>query len=311
MLTRDRLVGMWAGLPVAWKSDGSVDEDALRSDVARCCQVGVHGVYTGGTTGEFYAQNFEEFKQIASITLDEAHKHDTPVQVGITAVCTRDVLERAKFAVEAGADAVQVGLPFWMALSDEEVVTFFKDIDEACPGVPIINYSTMRAKRTLKVKDYRAVLDAGVNLIGAKHTKPDLAELVQLISGVPEVNFLVGESMLMHAMMHGAKGSCSSLVYMSPKVMLRLYDLCANEQWSEALEITRQIWRLFCGSTVALLEEKGLLDSAIDRAMGNATGFLQAGIECKKPYHSATAEDVAAIRKWVQENLPPEWMDVD
>jgi dihydrodipicolinate synthase/N-acetylneuraminate lyase len=311
MLSRDRLVGIWAGLPVPWNEDGSINENILRKDVARCCEVGVHGVYTGGTTGEWYAQNFEEFKQITTATLDEAHKHNTPVQVGVTAVCTRDVVERAKFAMDAGADALQVALPSWMALCSEEIVTFFKDIDDACPGAPIVNYSTMRSKRALSAADYKAVLAEGVNLIGAKSTAEGFSELIGLMAAVPEVNFLVGEHLLMHAMMHGAKGSCSSLVYMSPKVILRLYDACASERWAEALEITRQICKLFFGSVLSLLDDKGLLDSAVDRALGRSLGFLQAPLTCKKPYRSATEEDVAAIRKWVEQNLPEEWREVD
>ena len=52
-LTRDTFTGPWAGLPVAWTDDDRFDEVTYRADVARCCQAGIPGVYTGGTTGEF------------------------------------------------------------------------------------------------------------------------------------------------------------------------------------------------------------------------------------------------------------------
>lgn len=48
-----RMTGPWAGLPVAWDEQYRFDEDAYRADVARCCEAGVPGVYTAGTTGEF------------------------------------------------------------------------------------------------------------------------------------------------------------------------------------------------------------------------------------------------------------------
>ena len=51
MLTRDNFIGSWAGLPVAWSADDTFDEKAYRDDARRCCQAGMPGIYTGGTTG--------------------------------------------------------------------------------------------------------------------------------------------------------------------------------------------------------------------------------------------------------------------
>ena len=72
MLKKEQLIGPWCGLPVAWKADLSFDEKTYRGDVARSCAAGVPGVYTGGTTGEFYAQEFEEFQKIARLTIERA-----------------------------------------------------------------------------------------------------------------------------------------------------------------------------------------------------------------------------------------------
>ena len=78
MLTRETFTGPWAGLPVAWTDDDRFDEITYRGDVTRCCRAGVPGVYSGGTTGEFYAMEFDEFQEIARATVEACHACGTP-----------------------------------------------------------------------------------------------------------------------------------------------------------------------------------------------------------------------------------------
>jgi dihydrodipicolinate synthase/N-acetylneuraminate lyase len=101
---------MWAGLPVAWTED-RFDEARYRRNVQRCCVAGVHGVYTHGTTGEFYAQTFEEWHAVATATVETCHAHGTPVQIGVTDLSTRQVARKAEAAARLGADFVQTAFP--------------------------------------------------------------------------------------------------------------------------------------------------------------------------------------------------------
>ncbi|MBG87811.1 MAG: hypothetical protein CMO80_13035 [Verrucomicrobiales bacterium] len=84
MLTRENFIGPWAGLPVAWTDDDRFDEATYRADVRACCQAGIPGIYTAGTTGEFYAMEFDEFQQVARATVEEAHRCDTPAMIGVS-----------------------------------------------------------------------------------------------------------------------------------------------------------------------------------------------------------------------------------
>ena len=65
--------GPWAGLPVAWTEAGAFDEETYRLDVRRCAGTRMPGVYAGGTTGEFYAMEFDEFRAVARATVEECH----------------------------------------------------------------------------------------------------------------------------------------------------------------------------------------------------------------------------------------------
>lgn len=147
MLNRENFKGPWAGLPVAWKEDYSFDEKTYRENIIRCCKAGIPGVYTGGTTGEFYAQDFEEFKKITRATVEECKKHKTHVMIGCSSTYTIGVIKRAEFAKKTGAEAIQVTLPFWLEVPDKDVVRFFKEISRAVPNMPISIYDTLRTKK--------------------------------------------------------------------------------------------------------------------------------------------------------------------
>ena len=45
MLTRQDMIGPWAGLPVAWDEKLNFDEQTYRADLERTCKAGVPGVY--------------------------------------------------------------------------------------------------------------------------------------------------------------------------------------------------------------------------------------------------------------------------
>ena len=69
MLSRHDLHGIWARPAVPWTENNCFAEDAYRRDVEKCCATGVSGVYTDGSTGEFYAMEFDEFQTITPALL--------------------------------------------------------------------------------------------------------------------------------------------------------------------------------------------------------------------------------------------------
>src|SRR6185503_15721905 len=95
-LNSENLKGMWAGLPVPWDPRDRIDEESLRENVRRICRAGVPGVYTHGTTGEFYAQTEEEWRRVVDATVEESKELKTPVQIGCTALWTAEAIRRVE-----------------------------------------------------------------------------------------------------------------------------------------------------------------------------------------------------------------------
>ena len=87
-LAREDFRGPWAGLPVAWTEAGAFDEETYRIDVRRCADARMPGIYMGGTTGEFYAMELDEFRAIARATVEECHAGSIRAMIGCTSTYT-------------------------------------------------------------------------------------------------------------------------------------------------------------------------------------------------------------------------------
>ncbi len=302
-LDYDRLHGIWAGIPVAWDKAMELDEQAAAADVEACCRAGVHGVYTGGTTGEFYAQDEDTFRRLVRLTVRAARPTSTPVQAGCTSLSTRLVCRRIELAADAGVDGIQIALPFWLPLSDDEAVGFFRDVAAAAGDLPLVLYKTERAKRRISVELFRRLKDTAPALIGCKVTGDDLDELKGFVHALPNVSFFVGEHLLPDGIRIGARGNYSSLVYMRPAFMLQYYQYCLEGRWHEVAPMQAALKQLYTEG-IRPLRDKGMIDSAIDRAFGTVLGFLRCGLRCQPPYVHATQGDVDALLAWMREHTP-------
>jgi dihydrodipicolinate synthase/N-acetylneuraminate lyase len=303
-LTRKNWTGPWAGIPVAWNQDDQFDEAVYRADVARCCQAGIPGVYTGGSTGEFFATDFDEFQRITIATIEECHTHDTPAMIGCTATYTKAAANRAAFAAQAGADAVQVALPFWAPLAPHEILPFFKTVAAAAPGLPLSVYDTSRAKHCLTLEEHQAAKDAlpqytMVKATGASiGTQPDgCAALSQF------VNVFVSETLWTALGPHGAAGCCSAMVYWNPRLILDFWKHVETQNWPALDPYQKPIDDLhrFLADHFG---PKGYTDTAYDRLVTTATGFLNVGLNNRAPYTHPTPDDVKTLRQWLQQNFP-------
>ena len=76
---------------------------------------------------------FDEWRAIAKATVEVCRACGTPVMLGITSTYTLGAQRRSEYAVQLGADAVQLALPYWLEVKDHEVVRFFQEVTDAFP----------------------------------------------------------------------------------------------------------------------------------------------------------------------------------
>ena len=305
-LTLENFRGSWAGLPVAWTPQNQFDEQTYRGDVARCCRLGAPGVYTGGTTGEFYAMEFDEFQRVTRATVEEAHRAGKPAMIGVSSTYTLGAARRAAYAAEAGANAVQVALPFWMEIPDGEVIEFFREVSTAAGDRPLSIYETRRAKKALTVEQHRAIKAELPNYLMVKAngetlgvTEAGCAALTKL-----GINVFCDEGSLWPRLgPRGAAGCCSSFIYYAPDLVLKTNVALAQRNWDQLNVCAAKLHRLL-DFLMAEFAPRAYYDSAMDRLGGVAGGVLRSGLYCRGPYPHANKKDVQILREWYRQNLP-------
>jgi dihydrodipicolinate synthase/N-acetylneuraminate lyase len=304
MLTRENFTGPWAGLPVAWTNDDRFDESTYRDDVTRCCEAGIPGVYSGGTTGEFYAMEFNEFCEVARATVETCHANGKPAMIGCSSTYTLGVVRRAEYAAKLGADAIQVALPFWMEIGEDQITPFFKDVSNACGGLPLSIYETTRAKRILTLDQHRTIFDAVPSYLMVKANAGTLVATPEGCEALSQwVNVFVGENQWARLGPKGARGCCSSVVYWNPDVILNIWSEVELHNWEKVEQGCERLEALFR----FLHEEfgsKGFTDTAFDRLGGVASGFLKTSLRSRRPYPFASTKDVETLRLWYENNFP-------
>ncbi len=302
-LTRKTLRGVWAALIVPWTNDDELDERRFANEVRSYAGTGVGGVYTGGTTGEFYAQDDHTFERITIVACTEAHAAGLPVQIGCTALSTRTARQRIRTAVRAGADGIQIALPFWMELKDDEAFGFLRDVAAEAGDVPLILYQTTRSKRKLEPGLLGQIAKELPTFIGMKETGCDVPMLEAMLDAAPDLAIFGGEHDLMEKVEAGGRGAYSSVTGLNARAMVELYNLCASGQFDVAQPLQNMIHRLMFEALIPMVKKEGLLDSAVDRVQ-RMVGGGDVGLACQKPYRSATPQHVERLRRWCETNAP-------
>jgi dihydrodipicolinate synthase/N-acetylneuraminate lyase len=307
-LKSNDLCGIWAGVTMCWDEAFDFDEANYITNTEAMCGAGVHGIYTTGSTGEFYALDFDEFKRMVDIQALICGRMKMPLQIGCCSDNTRATIRLMEYAAgKKQVGACQVNLPYWMELNDREVLRFFKDLYQACPDMPLVHYNIPRAKRFLNGSDYRKILEVVPTLVGVKYTfaGSNFGALQTALALTPRISYFVAENLLASAAMLGAKGSCSSLVATNPTFMLKMYEHIKKRRWEQAIAMQKTANNFYndCGAYIEGLGE-GTIDPVFDKGLGVASGCLKGSQRTRPPYIGWSDETIRKLRAWLKSNYP-------
>ena len=128
--------GLIPVLATPFLADGGLDVPSLRRLVEFEVDAGVDGVAVFGFASEGFALTAAERRQILDAVVDAAGP-TPPVVAGVAATGTRDAVEQARAAGEAGASVVMVVPPYMVKPSASQIVDFYGTV-AAQGGVPVM-----------------------------------------------------------------------------------------------------------------------------------------------------------------------------
>src|ERR1700722_12345476 len=104
--------GCGTALVTPFRTDGSLDEPALRKLVRRQIEGGINFLVPCGTTGESPTLTRREHLRVVEITLEEA-KGKVPVVGGVGGYNTLEVIELARELKSLGCDGILSVTPYY------------------------------------------------------------------------------------------------------------------------------------------------------------------------------------------------------
>jgi 4-hydroxy-tetrahydrodipicolinate synthase len=182
--------GIYTPVVTPFANDCSVRWDALEEVIDWLIVQGVHGLISGGSTGENYAQTVAERMEIAQFTVEKA-KGRVPVVIGTGAMMTPDSVALAKAARDMGADAILLASPPYSVPTDRENALNALAIDKAA-DLPIMLYNYPHRTGTMMGEEFLDRVGRSRNFCGIKESSGDINRVHLLARDYPHIQLGCG-----------------------------------------------------------------------------------------------------------------------
>ena len=235
------LRGCGTAIVTPFKSDGSIDEKALRNFVAWQVESKIDFLVPCGTTGETPTLTRDEWLRVIQVTI-EVVSGRVPIVAGATSNCTAEAVERAQTVAKIkGVDAILTASPYYNKPTQEGQYQHFKAIAEAVdkplvlynvPGRTAANIEPATLARLAQIK----------NIIAVKEASGNLSQIAEVCSIVPE-GFLVfsgDDAVTLPVISLGGVGIVSVASNEIPKEMAELTRAALAGDWTTARKIQRK-----------------------------------------------------------------------
>ena len=220
--------GIYTPVVTPYHDDYSVNWDALAEVIEFLISKGVHGLISGGSTGENYAQTVAERLEIARFTHDQL-KGRLPLVIGTGAMLTGDSIALASGAREMGADAILLASPPYSVPTDRENALNALAIDKAA-DLPIMLYNYPHRTGTMMGEEFLDRVGRSRNFCGIKESSGDINRVHLLARDYPHIQ--LGCGMDDQALEFFAWGApfwvCGGSNFL-PEEHVALYEACVIE----------------------------------------------------------------------------------
>jgi 4-hydroxy-tetrahydrodipicolinate synthase len=236
--------GCGTALVTPFKSDLSLDEEALRRLVQRQIEGGIHFLVPCGTTGENPTLTRQEHLRVVEITLEEA-KGKVPVLAGAGGNNTAEVVKLAKEVEALGADGLLVVTPFYNKPTPEGLFAHFREVSRAT-RLPIVVYN-VPGRTGLNVEPPTLAKLATIDrVVAVKEASGNISQMAHIFQVVPH-DFAVlsgDDAVTLPLIALGGVGVISVASNEIPYAMSRLTSLCLEGDFPAAQQMHRRLHAL-------------------------------------------------------------------
>ncbi|HOL29625.1 MAG TPA: 4-hydroxy-tetrahydrodipicolinate synthase [Paludibacteraceae bacterium] len=246
MTINNKLTGMGVALVTPFKSDDSIDFDALGRLVEYIINNNADYLVVCGTTAETPTLTDKEKDEIARFVV-QCNAGRLPIVLGIGGNNTRQVVEKVKTSDLSGIDAILSVTPYYNKPSQEGLYQHYSAIAKASP-LPLVLYNVpgrtgvnMTAETTLRLaKEFS-------NICAVKEASGNFTQIDDIIKNKPQ-DFMVisgDDGITFPLITLGAVGVISVIGNAFPREFSRMVRLALQGDYQNARQIHYRFTELF------------------------------------------------------------------
>ncbi|MFZ4928735.1 dihydrodipicolinate synthase family protein [Chryseobacterium sp. Mn2064] len=264
-----------------------IDIPLFKNLVERLIISGSHGIAPLGSTGVMPYLSDEEKEAITEATIQQV-KGRIPTLVGVSNLTTERTIHHAKFAEQAGADAVMIIPMSYWKLTDDEIVAHYDAVAQKI-SIPIMAYnnpatsgvdmSPSLLKRLLKIPNVTMIKESTGDIQRMHFLRKELGEDVAFYNG--------SNPLALSAFTAGAKGWCTAAPNLIPELTVELYNAVEEGNLQKAKEIFYQQFDLL----------KFIVNKGLPRAVKAGLNILgEEGGNLRSPLKPLTDKEIEELR---------------
>lgn len=211
-----------------------VDISLFKKLVERLVTSGSHGIAPLGSTGVLPYLTDEEKEAITEATIQQVSGR-VPTLVGVSNLTTEKTIHHAKFAENAGADAVMIIPMSYWKLTDDEIIAHYDAVASKI-SIPIMAYnnpatggvdmSPALLKRLLQIENVTMIKESSGDIQRMHYLRKELGEDVAFYNG--------SNPLALAAFAAGANGWCTAAPNLIPELNISLYNAVQNNNLESA-----------------------------------------------------------------------------
>lgn len=239
---RNNIEGVLTAIVTPFTDDGALHLPGLKRQIQRQLAAG-NGIFCGGTNGEFFVLTEEEKVAVTRTCVEEVAGR-APVVAHIGEISTRATIRLGKQVEALGVDAVSVITPWFVPLTQAELIAHYTTIADAL-NVPVFLYNIPARTGNTIAPETAWALAAHPNIIGIKDSAGSHESLSGFLKAVEDIDgfdVLNGPDSLIHqGFVEGCSACISGLANVAPNEInaiwarFRAGDIAGSRQAQESV----------------------------------------------------------------------------
>jgi len=198
-----------------------------------------------GSTGEFYAMSFEEWKSVLK-TIVEKVNGKVIVMAGCASSGTRETIKMCQYAQSVGANGAQIVLPYYHVPYEEGMYLHYKKIAESVdPDFGIMVYNNSAVSGSWIKPPLMKKLSKIHNIIAVKENTKIITDFYAEQKTIDENDMNIfcglGEIVYTFESQYNCKGFVSSMANFAPDLSYAVYEAVSQKDHNKVMEAIKKV----------------------------------------------------------------------